>query len=318
MRVHSERLLMRATMAARPTIAIIVLNYCRVQTTIACVTSLLPSLKKHSELALMLVDNASPDGSGQELEQWLSQQDPEVTPRLRFFQSATNGGYGPGNNQGWDAARTAFDPEWYWILNNDTVVPPESVGRLLAHLASVGSADLLGMRVHTPGTAPTSDIFGGGWLLRSQGRTKMARTANPRRPLDFLSGSSFAIRAKLIERIGLFPDDHFLFWEELDLFWRARAQEAQLRVLYDVVVDHSGGATSGASPHNKSSSAHYYATRAACVYYRRRERLLPTVWLVTCRLVYAAKTALFGNPRAAAGALSGLWHGLSQGIDAGA
>src|SRR5207245_2721926 len=92
-----------------------------------------------------------------------------------------NGGYGAGNNIALRILREV-SPDWYWILNNDTVITPGDLGRLVQHLQSRrGKREILGTRIHTAGTLGGEDILGGGFVQRWLGRAVPSRAKSRHR-----------------------------------------------------------------------------------------------------------------------------------------
>ncbi len=70
----------------------------------------------------------------------------------------------------------------------------------------------------------------------------------------------------LWEALGGFDERYFLYWEDVDLSWRARGLGAQLLVVRDAVAVHDEGGTQQPS-HQRERSASYY-------YFNIRNRLL--------------------------------------------
>ena len=104
-----------------PRVCIVVLAWNRRADTLECLRSL--ARVAEPEIRVILVDNASSDGTVEAARQEF--------PRIELIETGENLGYTGGNNVG---IRRALDlgAEYVLILNNDTVVAPESVRELLA------------------------------------------------------------------------------------------------------------------------------------------------------------------------------------------
>ena len=63
--------------------------------------------------------------------------------------------------------------------------------------------------------------------------------------LDYVYGASMFLPRKLLERTGLLNEEHFLYYEELDLCSRARSAGFALRWCRGSVVRHAGGSSVG-------------------------------------------------------------------------
>src|SRR5450759_4195108 len=114
-------------MAARVTA--IVLTYCNEVEAAACLRSLAAS--SYDALTILLVDNASPDGSGERLRARF--------PNIPYLQARVNGGYTAGNNRGMEWA-LAHGAEYLLILNDDTEIDPDCVSRLVRAAEETGAA----------------------------------------------------------------------------------------------------------------------------------------------------------------------------------
>ena len=93
----------------------VVLHYLAYEMTLQCTESLLGLAgQKH----IVIVDNASPGGSGEKLAAHFSGR-PEVT----VLQSPCNEGFARGNNLGYEYLRTHFSCDFIVVLNNDVLIP---------------------------------------------------------------------------------------------------------------------------------------------------------------------------------------------------
>src|SRR5262249_46635503 len=111
---------------AFPLVSVVVVTYGGLELTKACLESLLHG-ETWPRLEVLVLDNASGESEGT----------PEylraltlAEPRVRCILNPENRGFAAANNQGVREARG----EVIVLLNNDTVVPPGLMGRLVAHL----------------------------------------------------------------------------------------------------------------------------------------------------------------------------------------
>jgi GT2 family glycosyltransferase len=162
--------------------------------------------------SLVVVDNASRDGSLA----WLE----ETHPRVRRLALSSNLGFAAGNNE---AARR-LDASWILFLNNDTRIEAEA----LVHLAQVAVAegvdfvgarllDWEGRRLDFDGGA--SSFTGHGHALGYSAFAK-AETSLEARPTFFSSGAGLLARRNRFLELGGFAEDYFAYYEDLDLGWR--------------------------------------------------------------------------------------------------
>lgn len=121
-----------------PRVSVVVLTYNNLAFTQAC----LHSVEAHSDyrnLEVIVVDNASSDGSVEYLRSWAAEPSAAGHER-RLILNQDNLGFAAGNNVGLAAATG----EVLVMLNNDTFVTPGWVRTLRAHLLRDGSLGLVG------------------------------------------------------------------------------------------------------------------------------------------------------------------------------
>ena len=118
---------------SHPGVSLVIVTYGGLELTRACLDSVL-GREGWPRLEVVVVDNASSDGTPEYL-QTVAAGD----PRVRVVLNRENRGFAAANNQG----IAASSGEIVVLLNNDTVVPPGLVGRLVAHLQADASIGLL-------------------------------------------------------------------------------------------------------------------------------------------------------------------------------
>ena len=109
-------------MDTQPETSIIVLTYNNLEHTRACLESVYANT---SSFELIVVDNASQDGTPQFLQEF-----GRGRSNFRYMLNQNNEGFSRGNNQGAALAQG----EYLVFLNNDTLVTPGWLPALLAHL----------------------------------------------------------------------------------------------------------------------------------------------------------------------------------------
>ena len=131
-----------------PVISVVVLTYNNLELTRSC----LYSLDKHSDYAnmeIIVVDNASSDGSREFLKQWqLSGSN------RRLILNDTNRGFAAANNQGLFIA----EGEYLVMLNNDTYVTPGWIRTLYQHFKYDKAIGLVGPVTNNIGNEAKIDI----------------------------------------------------------------------------------------------------------------------------------------------------------------
>ena len=218
-------------MAARVTA--IVLTYCNEVEAAACLESLAAS--SYDALTILLVDNASPDGSGERLRARF--------PNIAYLQASVNGGYTAGNNRGMEWA-LAHGAEYLLILNDDTEIDPDCVSRLVRAAEETGAAAVAPQILYYD--EPDTVWYGGGTYSRTRAmathllENQPIDPAQTRMPITFMCGCCFLIRADVLREVGGFDESYFTYVEDLELSvrliraGRALLYEPAARVLHRI------------------------------------------------------------------------------------
>jgi GT2 family glycosyltransferase/glycosyltransferase involved in cell wall biosynthesis len=118
----------------RPLASVVVLAYNNLDFTRACLASV-ESMSCWDNLEVIVVDNASTDGTREFLQAWEA-----AGPGRRAILNDANLGFAAGNNVGLAAARG----DYLVLLNNDTYVTPGWIGTMVRHLARHPDIGILG------------------------------------------------------------------------------------------------------------------------------------------------------------------------------
>lgn len=97
--------------------AFIILHYKAFDITAACVDSIL-ALDNSKQAAVIVVDNASGNGSGEALEEKYKNNS-----NVKVLLRSSNDGYSRANNEGYALAKKLYDPEFVIVANNDVEFP---------------------------------------------------------------------------------------------------------------------------------------------------------------------------------------------------
>ncbi len=130
---HRYEAIDEGLLEAHPIVSVVIVTYGGLELTKACLKSLLER-ETWPRLDVVIVDNASSDGTPEYLELVAAGD-----ARVRCVYNRENRGFAAANNQGIALALG----EIVVLLNNDTVVPPGLVGRLVGHLRRDATIGLL-------------------------------------------------------------------------------------------------------------------------------------------------------------------------------
>lgn len=225
---------LRQKAAVGAAVSVVLVNYCTRDLTLACLRSLASEIAVHPGSEVIVVDNNSPDGSGEDIAAAITANGWEGWARLLAM--PRNGGFSYGNNGAIrELMARATPPTYIWLLNTDTIVRPGALGALIDFLEAHPDVGAAGSRLeHQDGTRQCSafrfhSIAGEldsslrlGIVARLLKRWNVAPplTDEPSR-YDWLSGASMLIRMQVFRDVGLMDEGYFLYYEETDFCRRA-------------------------------------------------------------------------------------------------
>lgn len=225
----------------RPSVAVLTVSYNSRADLPDCLQSVLSSDDGELDRHVMVVDNASIDGSAD----WLADNHPEVD----LVKNPTNTGFTGGNNLGWRLIQQRHpDVDYLVLLNPDTVVHSGWLKPLTEYLQAhpkVGSVQpkiLLHQRTDPKGRPLINTIgnqshyLGFGFVVGYE--EPDAGQHDAPRSIDYASGAAVMLRADLLKEVGLFDEPFFMYLEDVDLSWKLRAVGYDSMYVPTSVVEH--------------------------------------------------------------------------------
>ncbi|GAB4569335.1 MAG: glycosyltransferase family 2 protein [Anaerolineae bacterium] len=255
---------------------------------------------------VVVVDNASSDGSAAMVR--------EEFPQADLIESPINGGFSYANNLG--LRHLGFErgcgpeaPRYALLLNPDTEVPPDAFAEMVAFMDADPGIGVAGPRLVLPDGSldlacrrsfPTPEVS----FYRMTGLSKLfPRSRRFGRynltyldpdvvtPVDSVVGAYMQVRREAIAAVGLLDEVYFMYAEDID--WAYRVKKAGWTVWYNprVTVLHIKRAASRRSP---KAQREFY--RAMLIFYRRhyrRETPLPLHLLILLGLLIRGGRAIW-------------------------
>jgi len=188
---------------------------------------------------VIVVDNQSSDGSPE----WVRRN----FPRVRLITNTENVGFARGNNQGIRESRGKY----ILLLNTDTILQPKAVQYLLEELKS-------NRRIGGVGPALLSEkdsiqvSFGTKVSFFREVFQKLAlnpyyrwglKKGGDKREVGWLSAACLLTRRDVLDEVGFFDEQFFLYFEDIDLCVRIREKGYVLEYLPRARIYHVGGAS---------------------------------------------------------------------------
>jgi len=259
-------------------VAVVVLNHNGVELLWNCLFSL--KTQGYDNYSILLVDNASRDESVRFVK--------DNYPGVKVLECQENFGYALGNNLG---VQSAKDADLVAILNNDTVVPPDWLRRLVDfHAAHPDSGAVMAL-VRDKGV-PAEQYAKNGTLNLLGHRVSGA--FDRLSTVFYPSGCSFLYDPRRLPGPP-FDADYFLYHEDVLFGWRCRLRGFQVYQEPDAKVFHVGSASVRKVP---SRRVHYLQERnrilnlLTCYGAWTLARILPWILLdMASRFLYALVTA---------------------------
>ncbi|WP_420569060.1 glycosyltransferase family 2 protein [Thalassovita sp.] len=206
---------------------------------------------------ITVVDNASEDGS---FEQIAAHVEKLNLSHVRVIASDRNGGFGAGNNVGIRAGLSdGTKPDYVYILNSDAFPAPDAIQLLLQALKADQTLWAAGSFIHGEEDDPHQTLFRFPSVASEfEGAIRFGPVSRFFKdrivPLpvpetdaraDWMAGASVMMRQDVLDQIGLFDETFFLYFEETDLFLRARRAGYGSIYVRDSHVMHIGSVSTG-------------------------------------------------------------------------
>ena len=242
-------------------ISIIIVNYNVKHFLAQCLTSILNSIDNHLKVEIIVVDNASVDGSFPFLEN-------KFGDKVTFIRNEKNVGFGKACNIGLVKAKGEF----VLFLNPDTLIPPGTLENCIEQMRTQHSENVAALGVKI--------IDGGGNFLPESKRSlpsvwnsfcKMSGLAslfpkyslmggynltflpdNEVAQVEALCGAFMLVRKNILDEIGGFDEQFFMYGEDLDLCKRIKERGKTILYYPNVHIVHFKGES------QKSKDFRYY------------------------------------------------------------
>lgn len=250
-------------------LSIIILSY----NTIDLLKQTIKSIPHHDDWEIIIVDNASTDGSID-----MIQKD---FPQLHLIQNPKNLGFAAANNLGISASTG----EYIMLLNSDTQIIDDAIEKLINYLDENekvgaitpkvilpdGAIDLACHRgMPTPWRAltyfskleqlfPNSKTFAGYHQTYQDFQTT--------HQIEATAATAMMVRREVIDQVGLLDERFFLYAEDLD--WCKRITEAGWPIIYypEVKVLHHKSQSGKQKPSDNQVESHQFKTESIHHFY---------------------------------------------------
>ena len=269
----------------KPRVAVIILNYNNPTDTISCLQNIREI--DYDNFQTIIIDNHSTDDS-------VSRIKDALLPSELFIKGPINKGYAAGNNLGIKKMQNQ-GTDYFCILNNDVEVSPNFLDILVTKMTENPNLGIVGPKICdfdnrdlVQATGSIVDMnFGRATELNKN--QPVREVASEVISCDYVGGACMVVRSKVIEQVGLIPEDYFLFYEENE--WCAKVKQAgyQIACVTDATVYHKGSHTIN----QISGLSEYFMYRNLVIFVNRNGSFKNRMIFLTYFIGFCFKSLLF-------------------------
>lgn len=213
-------------MSDKPLVYIIVLTWNGKKDTVECLSSL--QKITYTNYKILVVDNASSDGTREEVQKQFSEVEYIFNPiNLRFA---------GGNNVGIDYAFKK-GTDYILLLNNDTTVAENFLDELVSTAIASLNIGIVGPKMYYHSDPNRIWYAGGkiewwkGWISHIGVREIDNGQYDQTKETDFVSGCCVLVKREVVEKVGMLDTAYYIYGEDVD--WCVRASRAGYRIIYE-------------------------------------------------------------------------------------
>ena len=231
-------------------VLVVLVNYRTPRLAVDSLGSLQHEVEQIGDMQVVVADNDSGDGSVEIIRGAIEANGWDWCSLIPL---TYNGGYGAGNNA---AIRPYLEtdnpPDYVMLLNPDACVHPGAISTLLAFMESRPDVGIAGTRVEGADgkqansafrfPSAASELVEGfklGLLTKLlRDRQLLYELGDEIMQVDWVTGAAMMIRKEVLTDVGLFDEEYFLYFEEVDFCFRASRAGWSVYYVPDSVVTH--------------------------------------------------------------------------------
>jgi len=288
-------------------VAVIVLNWNGIDDTVLCFRSLLRQTAKN--FVIVIVDNGSKDGSKATLEK----MERDYPKKLVVLRNPYNKGFAGGVNTGIEWA-TSQNFDGVALFNNDAQADNTWLQHLIEGFKDRQIGIVTGLLLSADGKHidSTGEQYSKWGLAFPRNRNDLKESAPKAEYVFGATGGASLYRLSMLHDIGLFDEDFFAYYEDVDISFRAQLSGWKVFYQPSAIAYHQKGGTS-----SKIAGFTIYQAfkNLPLVYIKNVPRLLLLpigIRFYTAYWLMYFKAILHGNLiPATKGLVQSMWYGLS-------
>lgn len=296
-------------MSSNEKVAVIILNWNGCKDTLECLDSVYKL--QYPDFQVFVVDNGSTDNSVTLIQ--------ERFPQAVLLRNRENLGFCEANNQAVKEA-LAQKAGYLLMLNNDTVVLPETLNQLKSALDAHPDCAAISPLIsyyNDPDTLQFSKVeidWANGDMFGTYSKHNVFKTPSVI-DNDYVNWCCVLLKKEMIERIGYLDERYFAYYEDLDWSLRCRKKGLRTALYTKVLVRHKASLSSGGE---YSPLAVFFLTRNKFLFMRLHASFIRKLqfsffYLRDC-LSRASALRQKGNDLAAKAVVDAFWSALEAGF----
>lgn len=230
-------------MRQKKNVGIVICNYNKCEYLRNCIDSILNS--NFTDYDLYVVDNHSEDDSVAMLKELFGS-------KLTIIENEVNLGGSGGFNTG---LKRALEKDYPYLMcvDNDIVMEPNNLEKLYRFLESHDNVGIVGSKICRMDVKDRLQELGADIDFLSCNIKPLYKNCldNQFLPIiqycDYVPACSLMIRREVIDKIGLMPEENFIYWDDMEWGYRAKLAGYQVAALREAKVYHAMGTNTGES-----------------------------------------------------------------------
>jgi hypothetical protein len=277
----------------RQKVYIVIINFGTPGHTIECLQSICEN--DHELFQVLVVDVSNINKSVEKINKWIEEKN---GGRFILIEEKENKGFAFANNIGIKYSLRQGDCDFLWILNNDTVIAKNSLEELIKCYRQNKDKKITGFigskildykdNELIQNVGGTFNKWTGYSVLVGMGEKDTGQFDSQDIKVDYVIGASMFCHSSLVYKIGLMPEDYFLYYEDID--WCITAQKAGFKNLTCTksLVYHKQGISTGAklltNDNHLKNKKHLYLSYLK-FYKKHYKRLLPLSYIILLKQI---------------------------------
>jgi N-acetylglucosaminyl-diphospho-decaprenol L-rhamnosyltransferase len=275
---------------------VVIVNYRVTHLAIDCLHSVAAELGAVPDTHVAVCENGTGDDSAQRIQQAIDENGWAAWCRLTALN--INLGFTGGNNAILrPAVHSANPPQYFLLLNADTIVRPNAFKALVDFMDQNPKVGIAGSRLEDPDGTPQRSAFRfQSPLGEFEGNLKLGLVSRMLKrwivappvvdrtfETDWVAGASMIIRREVFEDIGLLDEGYFTYFDDIDFCFNARKKGWPTWYVPTSRVVHLVGQSTGVTNRPKRLPPYLFEARRR--YFLKNHSLFYAVMVDACMII---------------------------------